>query len=150
MGLHQLPGASQRPAGVGDLIHVASEPDREFIMELVREMYPEKDVDRSVPWVEWCLKNPDHLVLVGENSFGIARSEWVYGFERLGTLLILCSRGRNLEALRMVRKMIAWAKIRGCLEFRLDANTGVDFAAFGKRLKAKRETVLRYNIPLGD
>ena len=147
MALLELSGTPERPQRS---IHIASEPDREFIMELVREKYPTKAVDRSVPWVEWCLKNPDHLVLVGENSFGIARSEWVYGFERLGTLLILCSRGRNLEALRMVRKMIAWAKTRGCLEFRLDANTGVDFAAFGKRLKAKRETILRYNIPLGD
>ena len=150
MALLELSGTPERPKQSGDLIHIASETDREFIMDLVREMYPGKDVDRSVPWVEWCLKNLDHLVLVGDNSFGIARAEWVYGFERLGTLLILCSRGRNLEALRMVRKMIAWAKTRGCLEFRLDANTGVDFAAFGKRLKAKRETILRYNIPLGD
>ena len=131
-------------------IHIASEPDREFIMDLVREMYPDRDVDKAVPWVEWCLKNPDHLVLVGENSFGIARAEWVYGFERLGKLLILCSRGKSLEALRMVRKMIAWSKTRGCSDFRIDANTGVDFASFAKRLGGHRQTVLRYDIPLGD
>ena len=152
MALLELSGTPERPKQSRDLIHIASEPDREFIMDLVREMYPNRDVDKAVPWVEWCLTNPDRLVLVGTHSFGIASALWHYGFERHGGMAILCSKPENgsvFEVLRMVKIMIAWAKEKGCTgDFDLAPDSGVDFEPLARRLGGVRRLV--WKVPLGD
>ncbi|MFA5897720.1 MAG: hypothetical protein WC829_01275 [Hyphomicrobium sp.] len=133
-------------------IHVATDADKPFMLALAREKYPGRNIDLGIPWVERCMANPDRLVLVGPNSFGIAQADWLYGFERRGRLDMLCARpqpGVALEALRMVRMMVGWAKSRGCLgTFKLDADTGVDFGPFARRLGGVKVTSVRYEIPL--
>ncbi len=131
------------------LIRRAAEPDRAFIMELVREKYPDR-FDKGVHYVEWCLKQPDKLVAVGPNSFGVASAYWNYGFERRAGSSILCARpvaGSALEIVRMLRFMLVWAKQQGCEGlFRLQEDTGVDFGPLARRLRGRERIV--WEIPL--
>lgn len=133
-------------------IHRATEADKPFMLEIARAKYDARVIDKSIAWVEWCMGNPERLVLVGANDFGIAQVDWIYGFERRGRLDLLASRptaGAVLEALRMVRLMVGWAKEKGCQgTFKLDADTGVDFTAFAARLGGRKVEVLRCEIPL--
>ena len=102
--------------------------------------------------MEWAIQNPERLVLIGANSVGVAQASWQYGFERRARLDMLGARpvaGAALEALKMVRMMLVWAKEQGAEgTFRLDADTGVDFGPFARRLGGKPVTLTRYEIPL--
>ena len=138
--------ASPRQPGIRSFC----EADRAFVMRLVKEKYPDRPVEKAVPWVEWCLTQPDRLVLVGSHSFGVASALWHYGFERRGGLAILCSRpepGSIFEILRMLRAMISWAKDKGCRgHFNLTADPDVDFGPVAKRLGGVELPV--WKIPL--
>jgi len=138
--------------GAPPAIRRATHADIPFVRELARLKYPDREIEQARDWFEWCLKNPDRLVLVGANSVGVAQVDWRYGFERRGRLDMLASRpqaGAPWEAFRMVRMMLAWAKEQGAQgTFRLDADTGVDFGPFARRLGGKPVTLTRYEIPL--
>ena len=133
-------------------IRRATAEDIPFVRELARLKYPERAIEQALGWFEWCLKNPERLVLVGTNSVGIAQVDWRYGFERRGRLDMLASRPMPYaawEAFRMVRMMVAWAKEQGAQgTFRLDADTGIDFGPFARRLGGTPVTLTRYEIPL--
>lgn len=133
-------------------IRKATVDDEAFMFAIAREKYPERAIERGAPWVRWAMKHEDRLVLVGPNSFGIAQVSWFYGFERRARLDMLCARpvsGAALEALRMVRIMVAWAAEHGAEgTFKMDADTGVDFEPFARRLGGKAVTATRYEIPL--
>lgn len=133
-------------------IRRATLDDAPFLLELAREKYPARQVDLAANWLKWCIESPDRLVLIGPNSAGIAQVQWNYGFERRARLDALAARpttGAALEALRIVRLMIDWAKQQGAVgSFRLDADTGVDFGPFAKRLGGRPVTMTRYEIPL--
>lgn len=111
-----------------------------------------RQIEQGIPWMERCIQNPDRLVLVGPNSIGCAQIQWNYGYERRARLDMLAARpvpGAALEALRIVRMMVAWGKEKGAVgTFRLDADTGIDFGPFAKRLGGKPVTLTRYEIPL--
>lgn len=131
------------------MIRRFEEADRPFVMGLVKEKYPER-YDKGVRYVEWCLTQPDKLVAVGPNSFGVAAAYWNYGFERRAGSSILCARavsGSAFEVLRMVRYMIAWAKDQGCIgSFRIQEDTGVDFGPLARRLGGHERAV--WEVPL--
>ena len=63
---------------------------------------------------------------------------------------MLCARkGAGFEAFRMVRMMIQWAREQGAQgEFKLDADTGVDFGPFARRLGGRASSAQWYVIPL--
>lgn len=130
-------------------IRRAVETDRAFVMELVKEKYPDR-YQFGVRYVEWCLTQADKLVAVGPHSFGVATAYWNYGFERRAGSSILCARpvpGAALEVLRMLRFMINWAKQQGCEgSFRLQEDTGVDFGPLARRLGGSERIV--WEIPL--
>lgn len=138
------------------LIHEASERDKPFMLALAQEKYPRRVVEKSIRWVERAMDNPDRLVLVGPNSFGIAQADWIYGSERRGRLDMMCARteaaaglAAGVEILRMVEIMVGWARTKGCAgTFKLDADTGVDFEPLAQRLGGKVVTVKRCEIPL--
>jgi hypothetical protein len=134
------------------LIHKATLADMPFIIALAKEKYPARQIEHGISWMEWCIANPERLVLVGPNSAGVAQVNWKYGFERRARLDMLGARptaGAALEALKIVRLMVAWAKEQGAQDtFVLDADTGVDFEPFSRRLGGKAVTVTRYEIPL--
>ena len=135
---------------IRDDIRPFVESDREFVIALTKEKYPTRDISKGIPWVEWCLTQPDRLVLVGPNSFGVAGALWHYGFERRGSLAILCSRprpGAAFEVLRMVRTMIRWAKERGCSgAFKMESDPETDFGPLVRRLGGQSRTF--YELPL--
>ena len=126
--------------------------DMPFMVALANEKYPMRMIEKGIPWMEWCIQNDNRLVLLGPNSIGVAQVEWNYGYERRARLDMLGARpvsGAALEALRMVRMMLAWAKEKGAVgTFRLDADTGIDFGPFARRLGGKPVTLTRYEIPL--
>ena len=134
------------------VIRAATLDDMPFIIELAREKYPQRTIEKGIPWMAWAIQNSERLVLVGPNSGGVAQVSWNYGFERRARIDMLGARavpGAALEALRMVRMMLVWAKEQGAEgTFRLDADTGVDFGPFARRLGGKPVTTTRYEIPL--
>ena len=134
-----------RPATLDDLPEIA----RRLILHYAGRATPAQ-IMKGARWMIWAIGSRDRLVLIGPNAFGIAQYGMFYGCEARAQVDILCCRpsaGGSLESLRMVRKMVAWARRRGARTLRLDADTGVDFAAFGKRLGA--EPVMRtvFDIP---
>ena len=133
-------------------IRRASLDDMPFIIGMAKEKYPARQIEQGIPWMEWCIGSPERLVLVGPNSVGVASIGWHYGFERRARLDMLGARptaGGALEPLRIVRIMLDWAKEQGAQgTFRLDADTGVDFGPFARRLGGKPVTLTRYEIPL--
>lgn len=135
-------------------IRRATEADIPFVRELAVLKYPARNVEQALNWFKWCLQSPDRLVLVGANSFGIAQVDWNYGFERRGRMDVLAGRavpGASFETLRMIRMMVLWAKERGATgNFKIEADTGVDFGPFAKRLGGRQVTTVWYEIPLNE
>lgn len=135
-----------------DGIREATLDDIPAIIAFAKDKYPDRAVEQGGPWLEWCINNPNRLVLIGPNSIGVAQVSVNYGVERKGKLDMLGARpaaGAALEALKMIRIMTRWAKSRGAVgTFRLSADTGVDFKSFSERLGGKPVTVTHYEIPL--
>lgn len=132
-------------------IKKAADSDIPAMVEIGKACYPGRDVVLGVDWLRARMHDPANLVLLGPNSVGIASVSRRYGFEpkaRLDVLACRPSPGKALEALKMVRVMLWWAKERGAKPpFRMDADTGVDFSAFSARLGGKRVESVRYEIP---
>lgn len=140
------------PALERKFIRRATLADMPFIISLAKEKYPARQIELGIPWMEACIQNSERLVLVGPNSAGVAQIGWHYGFERRARLDMLGARptaSSAWEAFRMVQIMVAWAKDEGATgSFRLDADTGVDFGPFARRLGGTPVTLTRYEIPL--
>lgn len=133
-------------------IREATVNDLPFIMQLGKEMYPARDVEKSRQWARWCILDANHYVLVGPNSMGCAELFWSYGCECKARSAVLAARpvaGAVFETLRILRMMITWAKQRGAIgTFTLDADTGIDFLLFAKRLGGKSVTKTHYELPI--
>ncbi len=134
-----------RPAALTDLLEIA----RRMMLH-----YPTRATNATAiagaRWICWAINNRDRLVLIGPNAFGIAQYGMFYGCEARARVDILCCRpsaGGALESLRMLRKMVAWARRRGAPSLRLDADTGVNFAPFAKRLGGVAVPVTKFEIP---
>lgn len=127
------------------------------LMEIARRMmlhYPTRATNATAiagaKWICRAINSPNSLVLLSPSAFGIVSIGTYYGCERRARVDILCSRpsaGHSLESLRMVRKMIAWAKHRGFPTLRLEADTGVDFGPFARRLGAGLVMTTKFDIP---
>ena len=124
-------------------------------LDLAKQAYPGRGVEGAVEWVRWHMKQANSLVLIGPGTLGIASIVWRYGFEkrsRLDMLAALPGKAGAIEALQQVRIMVKWAALQGAEgSFRIDADTGVDFGAFAKRLNGVEVDSVkypRYDIPL--
>ncbi len=134
-----------RPATLDDLPEIA----QRLIRHYAGRATPAQ-IMKGAKWMCWAIGSRDRLVLIGPNAFGVASTGMFYGCEPRAQVDILCCRpnaGGSLECLRMVRKMVAWARRRGFPMMRLDSDTGIDFSPFGKRLGAEPRTVVKYEIP---
>lgn len=133
-------------------IRQGTENDIPFMTALFQEAYPARGIERGLPWMKWAMGNVDRLVLVGAHSAGVACVSWNYGFEPKGRLDILAARPAArgfLEPFRMLGMMIQWAKLRGAVgTFKIEADTGVDFGPFARRLGGQPVTRTWYEIPL--
>ena len=132
-------------------IRRATPDDVEFGIGLVRELYPNRDITKMRGWLTWVLNNPDYCTLIGINSVGCASVYWKYGTDMRARLQFLGANtkpGYVFEPLRIVRMLMDWSKSKGAKgEFRLDADTGVNFAPFAKRLGGTHKTAEYWDIP---
>lgn len=126
--------------------------DIPFMLEICKERYGERASEISIPWMKWHIKNPSSLVLVGSATIGLASINLHYGFEKQARLDMLAAKREKsavFEALQQVRAMVRWAAINGAEgTFKIDADTGVDFGPFAKRLGGSPINYPRYQIPL--
>lgn len=134
-------------------VREASEADLPFMVAIAEECYPGRGVVAGIEWMKRCIGSGNNLVLVGEHSIGVAQINLNYGYEKRAKMVLLASRKTSrgaLETLHMLRIMLVWAKALGATgEFALSSDTGVDFAAFAKRLGGRRIDIVEYRIPLG-
>ena len=106
-------------------------------------------IEQGRQWMRFVITSPERLVLLAPGAVGVAQVFWRYGFERKARLDMLAALpGSGLSTLKMLRIMLEWAKANGAARFNLDADTGVDFAAFSKRLGGTPVTTTTYEIPL--
>lgn len=136
-------------------IRRATEEDIPHGLAIAQQAYPGRGIEKAVEWAKWHLKQPNSLVLVGPATLGIASVVFKYGFEkraRLDMLAALPEKTSVVEALQQVRAMVRWAALQGATgHFRIDADTGVDFGAFARRLGGYEVDSVkypRYDIPL--
>lgn len=137
------------------LIRIATLADIPFIMDIGKERYGDRAVGPSFDWVRYQMQNASAVVLVGPESVGISSIAWKYGSEKRARLDVLCARRTRtapIEALQVLKAMIRWAAFNGAQGmFRVDADTGVDFGPFAKRLggvEVDARRYPRYDIPL--
>lgn len=136
-------------------IRRATEEDIPRGLKIAEECYPGRGVQFGVNWVKWHLNQPNSLCLIGPGSIGIASIVLKYGFEKRARLDMLAAKPDQasvIEALQQVRAMVRWAAIQGATgHFRIDADTGVDFGPFARRLggyEVDSKLNPRYDIPL--
>jgi hypothetical protein len=133
----------------------ATEADIPRGLQIAEQAYPGRGISMAVDWAKWHLRQPNSLVLIGDRTLGIASLAFKYGFEKRGRLDMLAAipeKAAVLEALQQVRAMVRWATLQGAVgNFRIDADTGVDFGAFARRLGGHEVDPVkypRYDIPL--
>lgn len=136
-------------------IRRATEEDIPHGLAIAQQAYPGRGIEKAVEWAKWHLRQPTSLVLVGPGTLGIASIVLKYGFEkraRLDMLAALPEKTSVVEALQQVRAMVRWAALQGAVgHFHIDADTGVDFGAFARRLGGREVDPVkypRYEIPL--
>lgn len=124
-------------------------------LEIAEKAYPGRGIAKGVDWIRWHMKQPNSLVLIGPGTIGVASIAFKYGFEkraRLDMLAALPEKSAVIEALQHVRAMVRWAALQGAVgNFRIDADTGVDFGPFARRLGGHEVDPVkypRYDIPL--
>lgn len=136
-----------RPATLEDLPLIAQFLQKHYPGRATRET-----IMRGAKWMAWCIQSPTRAVLIGPNSFAVASYDTHYGCERKARIDIICARaapGSSLESLRLVRKLVSWARRHGCPTLRMDADNATDFGPFAKRLGARRIETVKYEIEVG-
>lgn len=130
--------------------------DLPLIARRLQQHYPgratREKIMQGARWMTQCIQSPSRLVLIGPNSFAVASYDTHYGCERKARIDILCCYpvpGAALEGLRMVRKLVSWARRKRCPTLRMDADNGTDFGPFAKRLGARRIDTVKYEIEVG-
>lgn len=136
-------------------IRRATEEDIPRGLAIAQAAYPGRGIEKALDWARWHIRQPNSLVLIGPNTLGIASIVLKYGFEKRARLDMLAAQPGNnsvVEALQQVRAMVRWAALQGATgHFRIDADTGVDFGAFARRLGGLEVDPVkypRYDIPL--
>lgn len=118
---------------------------------LAKERYPDRDVAATAKWVSWCIQHPSRLVLVGRACVGIAGVDLHYGIElraKMNVLYSIPNLEPGLEAMAIMKRMLAWAKEKGAIPpFLIDNDSGVDFGPFVNRLGGQPDLAPRYTIP---
>lgn len=137
------------------VIRRATEADIPHGLGIAQQAYPGRGIEKAVEWAKWHINQPNSIVLIGPSTLGIASIVFKYGFEkrsRLDMLAALPEKSGVLEALQQVRAMVRWAALQGAVgQFRIDADTGIDFGPFAKRLGGFEVDPVkypRYDIPL--
>lgn len=136
-------------------IRRATEADIPHGLAIAEAAYPGRGIENALDWAKWHLRQANSIVLIGPGTLGIASIVFKYGFEKRARLDMLAAspeKSSIVEALQQVRAMVRWSALQGAVgHFRIDADTGVDFGAFAKRLgghEVDPGLYPRYDIPL--
>lgn len=132
-----------------------TETDLKFFADLIRFKYGDRfkdpaKLEANLRWLAPLFERRDHTCLRGRYTAGVARITQRYGCEHKAQLVGLAAwPGAGWEPLRMIRVMVLWAKAMGATgALTLDADTGLDFEPFARRLGGKAITMVKYEIPL--
>lgn len=117
------------------------------IIAMARTRYPGIDVSGSARWLSSILSNQDYCVLYSPICCAIATvvTTFYYPTRKTGHLLMLFGdadylKNRPWIPFRMLQQVIDWSRSRGATTFRFGADTGIDFGAYAKRLRATADT----------
>lgn len=133
-------------------IRRATFDDMPRMLEIAKEMYPGRGVEAGWDWMRFHIENRagDKFVWIGEHSVIVAHIYRQYGFELRCRIDMLCARRQKaaiFEALQLVKACKRWAALNGVTApMKLDADTGVDFGAFAKRLGGWQVDPKRYPV----
>ena len=133
-------------------IRFATLDDMPRMLEIAEEMYPGRGVKAGWDWMKWNIANADgtKFVMVGDDSMIVAHIYRQYGYELRARIDMLCARRQKramFEALQLVKACKRWAAVnRVTAPLKLDADTGVDFGAFAKRLGGWKVDPARYPV----
>lgn len=122
------------------------------MLDIAEEMYPGRGIRAAEGWARFNIENRDgtKLALRGDNAILVAHAYHQYGFELRARVDMLCARRQKrawLEALQLVKACKRWAALIGVTHpLRLDADTGVDFGPFAKRLGGRKVDPDRYPV----
>lgn len=133
-------------------IRPANLHDMEAMLEIAEEMYPGRGVREGWNWMKSCIENRSgaNFVWVGTQSMIVAHIYRQYGFELRARIDMLCARrqkGAVMETLQLIKACKRWAALNGVTHpLKLDADTGVDFGPFAKRLGGWQVDPKRYPV----
>lgn len=136
------------------VVRRATEADLPRLLLLANLKYPGRVSDRNLDWAKWKLRDANSIVVMTEHALGAAGIIFRYGSEKRAQLDMLASApGAGVwEPYQLVKFMVRWAALQGATgAFRIDADTGVDFGPFAKRLggwEVDPKKYPRYDIPL--
>ncbi len=139
------------------LIRRAALDDMPRMLDIAEEMYPGRGVKAGWDWMKFQIENRagDRFVWVGEDSLIVAHIYRQYGYELRARIDMLCARRKKsaiFETLQLVKACRRWAALNGVTApMKLDADTGVDFGPFARRLGGWQVDPARfpvYEIPL--
>ena len=121
------------------MIYEAQESDLPFIMEVAAYSYGWSNTPLGNQWVKERIKDSNSVVIRGDHSFGIGflfRS--FYWKKPRGHILHVASipKGLSREPLRIMQRIIDWAKNRDAFEVTFGSEIGTDYAPFAKLLGA--------------
>lgn len=131
--------------------------DAPWIAELVLECYPNREVKLGRDWMLAQIANRNGTAFAwrGEDSLIIAHVTRRYGIELIARVDMLCARRKKaavLECLFLLKAAKRWAAVNGVRRpLILDADNGVDFGPFARRLggcKVDPDLYPTYEIPL--
>lgn len=134
------------------LIRRATLDDMPWMLELAEEQYPGRGVKAGWDWMKFCIENRigDRCVLVGEASLIVAHIYKQYGYELRCRIDMLCAKKSKravLEALQLIKGIKRWAAMNSVTApLKLDADTGVDFGPFARRLGGRQVDPVRYPV----
>lgn len=126
--------------------------DMPRMLEIAEEMYPGRGVKAGWDWMKWNIENRagDKFVWIGEDSILVAHIFKRYGFELAVRVDMLCARRKKrvlFEAVHLLKACKRWAALNGVTEpLKLDADTGVNFEPFARRLGGYKVDPARYPV----
>lgn len=133
-------------------IRRATFDDMPAMLEIAEESYPGRGVKAGWDWMKWNIENKtgDKFVWIGNDSLIVAHIYKQYGYELRARIDMLCARRSKravMEALQLVKATKRWAAVNGVTHpMKLDADTGVDFGPFARRLGGWQVDPVKYPV----
>ena len=122
--------------------------DLPFLLGLAKAAYDsEVDLKAVARWLEHSIFDPDIMMLRTEDAGGVATVLPLFHHpHRLHGHMLFLARNPNacmasaMDAFRVLRALVEWARSRGAIDFSGGSDTNVDLGPFFKRLGGVSDT----------